>query len=266
MQFYVYLNGTRRGPLTEERVQALLADGVLAGSDLASEQPEGGWKALATFRRFDVAEGERPASQEAPPAVEREMTTETLSQSPVAPVVADTARITSLIPLSPDTLGPYARSTLAANETAFHKTSLHWVIFARFAGLAALAFLFIAMPFAIGVQALTGSELGWLALPLPAFILLPPTLAFASSELVLTDRRVLIKTGIVHRQTIEMFVSRIESVGVDQGFFGRMFDYGTVMIRGTGGSEERFEAIAHPVELRNAVQLLQSAPPPPHSA
>jgi uncharacterized membrane protein YdbT with pleckstrin-like domain len=135
-------------------------------------------------------------------------------------------------------------------------------VFARFAGIALLVFLFVAMPFAIAVQVLTGSQLGWFALPLPVFILLPPTLAFASSELVVTDRRVLIKTGIVRRQTLEMFIPRIESVGVDQGFFGRMFDFGTVTIRGTGGSEEPFEAIAHPLAFRNSVQRLQSAPAP----
>jgi uncharacterized membrane protein YdbT with pleckstrin-like domain len=61
---------------------------------------------------------------------------------------------------------------------------------------------------------------------------------------------VLIKTGIIHRQTLEMFISKIESVGVDQGFFARMFDYGSVLVRGTGGFEQAFEAIAAPLEFR----------------
>lgn len=145
----------------------------------------------------------------------------------------------------------------APNETPVFKTALHWIIFARFALLGLLAFFFVAMPFAIGVQALTGSELGWFALPLPAFLMLAPTLAYVSGELVVTDQRLLIKTGIIRRQTLEMFISKVESIAVDQGFLGRLSDYGTIIIRGTGGFEESFEAIARPIEFRSWVQRMQ---------
>ncbi|MBA2270914.1 MAG: PH domain-containing protein [Chthoniobacterales bacterium] len=259
MEFYVYLNGATRGPLSEERVQTLLADGVLQPSDLAADQPDGEWKALADFRRFHaIAVRAIAAADEATPEpqipAERSFVTPTASPPPIPP---SAARL-GLSRLPVDALGSYARATLTPDETPFYKTSLHWVVFMRFAIMALLVFLFIAMPFAIGLQALTGSELGWFALPLPALMMLPPTLAFASSELVVTDRRVLIKTGVVRRQTLELFISRIESIAIDQGVLGRMWDYGTVVIRGTGGSEEVFEAIAHPVEFRNSVQRLQS--------
>jgi membrane protein YdbS with pleckstrin-like domain len=265
MEFYLYLNGLRRGPLNEARVQTLLSEGVLLGSDLAADHPDGPWRALSTFLRFSILPAPGPTDAVAG--------TDTASAAPFVLPIPEPPHVEAasppearrdpadpLSPLSLDVLGPYARSTLAPNERAFHKTSLHWIIFVRFAVLALLAFLFMALPFAFAVQALTGSQLGFFALPLPAFIMLPPTLAFAGSELVITDRRVLIKTGVVHRQTLEMFIPRIESIGVEQGFFGRMFDYGTVTIRGTGGSEEPFEAIARPLEFRNIVQRLQSAP------
>ena len=256
MQFYVYLNGEKRGPLSSNRVQLLLEEGILHSSDLASNQPDGEWKPLGVLA----------ASAATPPAV-----------PPPAPVVIAPVPLPperppgpaplpppplpsapDLRPISPDQLGPYSRSTLAPNETPFYKTSLHWIVFVRFGFLGLAVFLFVAMPLAIALQALTGSELGWWALPLPVLFLLPPTLAFASSELVITDRRVLIKTGIIHRQTLEMFISKIESVGVDQGFFARMFDYGSVLVRGTGGFEQAFEAIAAPLEFRKWVQRLQS--------
>ncbi len=81
------------------------------------------------------------------------------------------------------------------------------------------------------------------------FLLVPPALAFASSEIVITDRRVLIKTGIVRRQTAEMFISKVESIGVEQGFLGRMLDFGTVRIRGTGGFEETFDCDCAPARF-----------------
>ena len=261
MDFFVYLNGAKRGPLTEERVQALLSEGLLRPSDLGAEQPDGALKPLGDFRRF-TAPLETAALHPQPPAApEAQISTvnDATRSAAISPPSPPPLPRDAFHPLSADELGPYARSTLTPGELPFYKTSLHWIIFARFAGAALLVFLFIAMPFAIGVQALLGTELGWFALPLPAFIMLTPTLAYASSELVITDRRVLIKTGIVRRQTLELFIARVESIGVDQGFFGRMFDFGTVLIRGTGGFEQAFEAIAHPVEFRNAVQRLQAS-------
>lgn len=269
MQFFLYLNGTKRGPLSEERVQSLLAEGLLLGTDLASDAPEGEWRALATFRRFNVPlEPDQPNEPTLPAAAKPPEPALVAPARTAPPVLPPVSVGHGLSPLPLDALGPYARATLAPNETPFYRTSLHWIVFARFAGLALLVFLLVAMPFAIAVQVLTGSQIGWFALPLPAFILLPPTLAFASSELVITDRRVLIKTGMISRQTLEMFIPRIESVAVHQDVVGRMFDYGTVTIRGMGGSDEAFKAIAHPLAFRNTVQRLQggAAAPARHPA
>ena len=250
MQFYLYLNGEKRGPLSAERVQLLLEEGVLQASDLASNHADGEWKPLGTLTA-------RPAQAAAAPNAPAEPPRDLIPPpAPLPPPPIPAAR--QLGSLSRDALGPYSRSTLAPNETPFFKTSLHWIIFVRFGLLALIVFLFVTLPFAIAVQAVSGSELGWFGLPLPVLFLLPPTLAFASSELVITDRRVLIKTGIVRRQTLEMFISKIESIGVDQGFFGRMFDYGSVVVRGTGGFEQAFEAIGAPLEFRRWVQRLQS--------
>lgn len=235
MEFYVYLNGARRGPLSEERVRSYLADGLLTPTDLAVDQAAGEWRPLSTFRRFT------------------ENTSTTFEQAPIAAEFSAAPAIE---------LGPYVRASLAPNETPCHRTSLHWIIFARFA-LAGLAlFIFAAVPFAIAVQAFTGSELGWFLLPLPAFLLVPPAIAFGSSEIVITDRRVLIKTGVVRRQTAEMFISKVESISVEQGFLGRVLDFGTVRIRGTGGFEEGFDSIAQPLLFRNWVQRLQSGERP----
>ena len=257
MQFYLYLNGARRGPVASDRVRMLLDEGVLQPGDLAStNEADGDWKPLGMLVP-SASPVVPPPRVEPPPAVLFEPpAVAKAAPIPLPPPPLPTTP--DVRPLSPDSLGPYSRSTLAPNETPFYKTSLHWIIFIRFGIIALLAFLFVAMPFAIALQALTGSELGWFALPLPVLFLVPPTLAFASSELVITDRRVLIKTGIIRRQTLEMFISKIESVGVDQGFFGRMFDYGSVVVRGTGGFEQAFEAIAAPLELRRWVQRLQS--------
>ena len=251
MEFYVYLNGSSRGPFTRERVRSFLADGLVQASDLVSTQSNGEWKPA---RALNELEDVSAASATVAPPLSPVPQAETAPVAPPAPPAIPTPQVAAL---TRGSLGSYARSTLAPDEVPCFKTSLHWIIFVRFASLALLVFLLLAIPFAIAVQALTGSEVGWFVLPLPAFLLVPPAIAFSSSELVVTDRRILIKTGIVHRRSVEMFLSKVESIAVDQGFLGRMLDFGSVVVRGTGGFEQPFEAIAHPIVFRDWVQRLQ---------
>jgi uncharacterized membrane protein YdbT with pleckstrin-like domain len=108
------------------------------------------------------------------------------------------------------------------------------------------------------VAAWKGQAWIWLLLVIPIAIVASAVLGVKTSELVITDRRVLIKVGFIRRQTFEMFISKIESVAVTQGVMGRFFNYGTVEIRGTGGSSESFGTIAAPLQFRDAIQLVQS--------
>jgi len=73
---------------------------------------------------------------------------------------------------------------------------------------------------------------------------------YATTELAITNKRVIAKSGLIQRKTMEMFLSKIESVQVDQGILGRIFDYGTVTISGTGMHSAPFADIAKPLEFR----------------
>jgi len=83
-----------------------------------------------------------------------------------------------------------------------------------------------------------------------------------ATEMAVTDRRVLIKTGIGNRRTLDLMLSRVESIGVEETFFGRMLGYGSVVVHGTGGTPESFVMIAHPQEFRRSVQQQIGAPWP----
>ncbi len=74
-----------------------------------------------------------------------------------------------------------------------------------------------------------------------------------STEIVVTDRRVIYKRGLLSRYTVEMNITRIETVDVIQSIGGRIFNYGTVVIRGTGTGIEPLRGIGGPVRLRNAI-------------
>jgi uncharacterized membrane protein YdbT with pleckstrin-like domain len=75
-----------------------------------------------------------------------------------------------------------------------------------------------------------------------------------TSEFALTNKRVVIKTGMIRRATTELLLAKIESINVEQSLFGRLFNYGTIIITGTGTTHEPFTNIANPLVFRQHVQ------------
>jgi uncharacterized membrane protein YdbT with pleckstrin-like domain len=74
-----------------------------------------------------------------------------------------------------------------------------------------------------------------------------------TTELAVTDRRVIFKRGLVRRHTVEMNMDKVESVDVDQSVLGRIFNYGDVTVRGTGASIEPLRLIDDPLAFRSCV-------------
>jgi uncharacterized membrane protein YdbT with pleckstrin-like domain len=74
-----------------------------------------------------------------------------------------------------------------------------------------------------------------------------------TTEIAITDRRVIYKRGFINRHTIEMNMDKVASVDVDQSVAGRLLNYGTVTVQGTGMSFEPLRRIEAPLALRNAI-------------
>ncbi len=121
-------------------------------------------------------------------------------------------------------MGKYVNNHLIKDETVVFETKYHWVIFLTLKSLFTLT--------------------------------IHPLLERHLSEFVITNRRIIIKTGFIARNTFEMNLSKIESVNVDQSVSGRIFNYGSITIIGTGGTKETFNNIAHPLSFRKAFQEL----------
>jgi uncharacterized membrane protein YdbT with pleckstrin-like domain len=82
-------------------------------------------------------------------------------------------------------------------------------------------------------------------------------LARGTTEIAVTNKRIIYKRGFITRHTAEMNMDKVASVDVDQSIWGRMFDFGSVRIVGTGGSPgiERLDRIGAPIALRNAIDV-----------
>ncbi|NVO07687.1 MAG: PH domain-containing protein [Rhodoferax sp.] len=75
---------------------------------------------------------------------------------------------------------------------------------------------------------------------------------YRSFELGVTTKRVIVKRGFISRQTIEMNLSKVESIQVEQSALGRLFNYGTLIVAGTGASHAPMTGIAEPMAFRKA--------------
>lgn len=84
------------------------------------------------------------------------------------------------------------------------------------------------------------------------FLLVPAIIKYKSTELAVTNKRVIVKTGFVSRQTIELNLAKIESVQVAQAVLGRLFDYGSIRVAGGGVPMEDVVGIANPLGFRRA--------------
>ncbi|MEX2213458.1 MAG: PH domain-containing protein [Phycisphaeraceae bacterium] len=74
------------------------------------------------------------------------------------------------------------------------------------------------------------------------------------AEFGVTNKRVVVKTGLVWRKTMELILQKIESIEVNQSILGRILGYGTITIVGSGGSSEPHANIAKPLQFRLMVQ------------
>ena len=125
-------------------------------------------------------------------------------------------------------MASYIESSLGRSERIVYKAQVSWL--SQFWGI---VFGILLLMWVIGI-----------------LLIVSAVLNVMTTELALTNKRVIAKFGFIRRQTIELNINRIESISVNQGFWGRIFNYGSVVVRGTGGSHAPIPYIARPMEFR----------------
>ncbi len=150
---------------------------------------------------------------------------------------------------------PYYTKVLQPDEKVVVVGQLHWSIYLR-----ALLVLLIAAGVLAWSLWLPDPEwqryaliAGGVVAAFGLLLLLGALIRRRATEIVVTDRRVIFKRGLLSRHTVEMNVSKIETVDVEQGLAGRIWGYGTLMIRGTGSGFEPLVGVGSPLEIRNAI-------------
>lgn len=145
-------------------------------------------------------------------------------------------------------MGSYVRSNLIAGEQVVYETGLHPIIY-----LSPAALIFGG----IVLGTVVNPSIGAVLLGFGVLSLAGAWLRQWAGEFAVTNRRVIIKLGFISRRTIELNLSKVESVEVNQDIFGRLLNYGTITVIGTGGTHEPFALINDPLAFRRAVQSQQ---------
>jgi hypothetical protein len=155
----------------------------------------------------------------------------------------------------------YIEQHLIPGESIQYQTRLHWVVM--------LGHLTSAVFFALlGILILGARVAAPKSSPPPTPMYLASLFCLAiaavlvavasfkrnATEMAVTNKRIIAKTGLADRRTIELLLSRVESIVIDEPPFGRILGYGTVIVRGIGGTPEVFQNIHHPLQFREQVQ------------
>ena len=154
-------------------------------------------------------------------------------------------------------MASYVDSNLSKGEEVIVRAHVSWLSF-LITIIVSLFFLFIAfggfMPSAAAKEGEAHpNSVGWVFLFLGLFMLLNVVVKVATTELALTNKRIIAKFGFIRRSTIELRLEKVESISINQGLLGRLLGYGTVVVKGTGGTGTPIPSIKKPLDFRRIV-------------
>jgi len=176
----------------------------------------------------------------------------------------------------------YLRQSLTDDEELIHVAEFHWmytvnaVLNMVLSLVISLGILYLALRFQpIMLGPVAPAEFGIIdrisslhpgVKILSVFIFLLGILKFVqqmiikvTTEIGITDIRLVYKRGLVARAVGEINIDRIEGVNVLQGILGRLFGYGRVMVRGMGVGEVVLPPIAQPIRFKKAIEKARAS-------
>jgi len=139
-------------------------------------------------------------------------------------------------------------SHLMDGEAVLHRARLHPIVLSFCASYVACALASAAVSFYL--------RSAWPVLfgALPLAMCVPAWLDYRCSEFAVTERRLIVKRGWLTTRTNEALLTKLGTIGVEQGLLGRALGFGCVYVKGPGGAQEVLESIADPILFSRAIQ------------
>jgi uncharacterized membrane protein YdbT with pleckstrin-like domain len=146
----------------------------------------------------------------------------------------------------------YIEKNILPGEVIAYKAGIHWFYFLSSIILMILGLVFLAIGFSV-----KGSSQPWYILAAIAFAwgfiqFVARLLKKATTEYAVTNRRVILTSGIFNRDALDLMLAKCEGLRISQSLFGRIFNYGSILVT-TGEVTNSFDFIANPGKFRNAI-------------
>jgi len=148
-----------------------------------------------------------------------------------------------------------ARNTSVSNVTTnndsdiIYVAKLHWVIFVW-----PIAIFFLGL--FLGIEFWQMKEVAILLIVFSIVWLAATWITYQYSSLTIKKNQVIIRSGFLVRQTIDLPMKKIESIDIRQNVCGSLFQYGMLMITGTGGTRNSINFVDKPLTCRRYIEQL----------
>jgi len=152
-------------------------------------------------------------------------------------------------------MASYVDSNLSKGEEVIVRAHVSWLSFLSNIIVAVLILLIALLMLGASASSNQGSPgvISWFLLFLSLFMLTNIAIQILTTELALTNKRIIAKFGFIRRSTIELRLEKVESININQSLLGRLLGYGTIVIKGTGGTGTPIPSIQKPLEFRRIV-------------
>ena len=144
----------------------------------------------------------------------------------------------------------YINRHLLPGEEVLYRTQLHWKLYLG----PGLLVLLVLLPFTILALSTTHRWLAIFPAAAALVVLLIALIRRKSSEFAVTNKRVILKLGVLTTRSVELLLPKVEGIAVTQSLAGRLFGFGAIVVTGSGGTQEPFTGIQAPLAFRQAVQ------------
>lgn len=153
----------------------------------------------------------------------------------------------------------YVANNLMTDEAIEYTAKISWLIYIPSLFSMVIGTLIFAVSLRIRADGVLFMGVGGLVVMMGFVQFLKAFLMRWTTELAVTSKRVIFKTGFIRRYTSELNHVKIESFHVDQSILGRIFDFGTIVIVGTGGGRTPIPNVDAPLEFRKQAMQAMDA-------
>ena len=139
------------------------------------------------------------------------------------------------------------------DENVLYFTRLHWIVF-----FWPIVGFFVPLVSQLYIPQL--SDLNLFLLAFDVFWIGMTWVTYYYSSITIKKKQVILRTGIIVRQTVDIPLSKIETIDIRQSILGSVLQYGALVITGTGGTKHLINYIYRPLTCRRYIEQLMNDP------